>query len=354
MLQTKQEVSAPAAKLPDDPYKRLISQARAEARVVAVTSMGPEVGRAITKAFQDKFGIELEWLSMRGQETAVKLQTERRSGVYTADIVIGGGTTLNTVLAPSGFLDPIETALFLPEVTEAKVWWDGRLPLIGAGYGFSIQKYVEVPLAINEELAKPEEIKSYNDLLNPKWKGKIVMDDPTVTGLGGKLASYIIKQKLAGGEEFLRSLVKQEPVITRDRRLLSEWLARGKYTIAIGARAEMTTVFIEMGSPIKFLNLGEGTFVTSGGGMVSLVNKAMHPSAARLFANWILTREAGTIWAKASAMQSARNDVPTDFLDAAHVRQPGVKYFDGDLEEFEKELPGLFAISRGIFAPVMR
>lgn len=344
-----------ASKIPaPGQWDKLLSSARAEGKVVIVTSMGPEVKGALVKAFQDKYGIEVDFMIMRGQETVVKLQNERRAGIYVNDLVIGGTTTLTGILVPAGYLEPVEPNLFLPEVTDPKVWWNGKLPLTGYGHGISVMKYVNIPIAINTDLVKPEEIRSYRDLLNPKWKGKIVMDDPTVTGSGGKLASYILKEGIAGGEEFLRGLVRQDPVINRDRRLVAEWLARGKYAIAIAARPEMVKPLLEIGMPLKWLTPQEGTYVTSGGGNASLLKNPLHPNAARLFLNWVLTRESAILWSKATDTQSAREDVPTDFLSQDHVRKPGVKYVDSDTEEFEVQNAALFEASRAIFAPILK
>jgi len=345
---------APVKEQAQGQWEKLLSGAKAEGKVVIVTSMGPEVKQALVKSFQDKFGIEVDFLILRGQETVVKLQNERRAGLYVNDIVIGGATTLSSILSPSGYLDPVEPELILPEVKDPAVWWAGKLPLSGYGRGISVMKYVNVPILINTEQVKIEEIKSYRDLLNPKWRGKIVMDDPTVTGSGGKLATYILREEIAGGEEFLRGLVRQEPAINRDRRLVAEWVARGKYAIAIAARPEMVKPLMEMGVPVRWVTPQEGTYVTAGGGFASLLNRPLHPNAARLFLNWVLTREAAILWQRATDTQSARVDVPTDTLSLDHVRKPGVKYFDSDLEEFEKQSTVLFENVRVIFAPVMK
>lgn len=335
-------------------WEKLVSGAKAEGKVVIVTSMGPEVKQALVKGFQDRFGIEVDFLIMRGQETVVKLQNERRAGIYMNDVVIGGATTLTSILAPSGWFEPIEQALILPEVTDPKVWWSGKLPLSGYGHGIAVMKYVNVPLAINTDMVKPDEIKSYLDILNPKWKGKIVMDDPAVTGSGGKLATYILRESIAGGEDFLKGLVKQDPVINRDRRLVAEWLARGKYAIAIAARPEMMKPLLDMGMPVKWVTPQEGAYVTAGGGFASLLNRPLHPNAARLFLNWVLSKEAAIMWQRATDTQSARVDVPIDSLSQDHIRKPGMKYFDSDQEQFEKDSPALFETVRVIFAPVMK
>ncbi len=334
-------------------WGKWLEASKRERRVLIVTNIGPEVNRALSQGFQEKFGIQAEFIVMRGPEIAMKLETERRAGLNLTDIVFTGSSTVVANLQPGGHLEPMEPQLILPEVRDPKVWWAGKLPVVGYGYAVGVLKYASIPLSINTEKVKPEEIKSYRDLLNPKWKGRIVMDDPTVGGSGLKWASYVLWTKTAGGEEFLRSLVRQEPAINRDRRLVVEWLARGKYDIALNARPEVMKSFIDLGAPLKFLTPQEGTYVTAGGSVASLKKNAAHPNAANVFLNWLLTKEAALLWSKASGTQSARVDVPTDFLYSEDLRQPGIKYFDGDEDEFVKngEVPETL---RAIFEPVLK
>lgn len=334
-------------------WGKWLETSKKERSVVIITNIGPEVNRALSQAFQEKLGIQAEFIVMRGPEIAMKLETERRAGLKLTDIAFTGSSTLVAVLSPGGFVEPMGPQIILPELKDPKVWWNGKLPLTGLGYGMGVLKYSSVPLAINTDKVKPDEIKSYRDLLNPKWKGRIVMDDPTVGGSGLKWASYILWTKTAGGEDFLRSLVKQEPAISRDRRLVVEWLARGKYDIALNARPEVTKPFIDMGTPIKFLTPKEGTYVTAGGSVASLSKNAAHPNAAKVLLNWLLSKEAAILWSKNSGTQSARMDVPTDFLFSDHLRQAGIEYFDGDEDEFVKngEVPETLM---AIFAPVLK
>lgn len=352
--QESASISASTKEQSKSEWDKLVSAAKAEGKVVILTSMGPEVKQVLVKAFQDKYGIEVDFLVMRGAEIATKLQNERRAGIYANDLTIGGATTLSGIMAPNGWVDSVESALILPEVKDPAVWWAGKLPLSGYGGGISVMKYVNVPLLINTDQVKPGEIKSYRDLLNPKWKGKIVMDDPSVTGSGGKLANYILRENIAGGEELLRGLVKQEPVISADRRLVAEWVARGKYSIAICARPEMVKPLMDLGLPVSWVTPQEGTYVTGGGGFASILNKPQHPNAAKLFLNWVLTREAAVLWQGATDTQSARVDVPIDKLSQDHIRKPGIKYFDSDVEEFEKQSTEGFKLIKEIFAPVLR
>lgn len=357
---TVSEKAAPATKTPtgeawEVEWNNLVATARKEGQVNIASAAGvTEVRESIGKALQTKFGIGMELTIMGPAEVAQKLVMERKAGIYHRDIYIGGSTTILTVMKPNGFLDPIEPNLILPEIRNPAAYWNNELPLTADGHAISIIKGITHTTLINTDLVKEEEIKSYRDLLNPKWKGKILMDDPTTAGSGQKLASYIYIQDIAGGADFLKDFVKQDPTLTRDRRLLSEWVARGKYAIAICSREEMTMPFIDMGAPLKFIIPKEGLYVTHGGQAVTLLNKPLHPNAAKVFLNWIFTKEAGELWSRAANAQSSRVDVSTEFLRPDQVRKPGVKYFDSDNDEFMVKLQEVNPAIKAIFAPVMQ
>ena len=91
-------------------------------------------------------------------------------------------------------------------------------------------------LFINADQVKPEELRSAQDLLNPKWRGKISTEDPTTTGAGANMAARLYHQV---GEDFVKSLyIDQKPVRTRERRQMSDWLARGTQPICLNCRED--------------------------------------------------------------------------------------------------------------------
>ena len=187
-------------------------------------------------------------------------------------------------------------------------------------------------MAYNINSVRPEDIKSYRDLLNPQWKGKMVIQDPTQTGTA--INWFGVVSEVIMGMDYVRELAKQEPVITRDRRLQVEWLAQGKYPIAIAPQSDTLGTFEREGAPIKKHTPVEGAHTSAGSGHIALINRPAHPGAARLFINWLLGREAQTIHSKASLLPSARADVPVDHLDPSSIIQPGIKYFHTSREEF--------------------
>lgn len=351
--------AAPAAPVPvkaawEEEWERTLNAAKRDAKVIVFTGVGPETRSAMGKVFRERFGILPEFITGKGAELSTKLITERGAGLYTGDVYIGGGTTITQVLHPNGVVDPIEPALLLPEVIDPKLWREGKLPFVGKERtSFMFLAYSTPALAINTDLVKPEEIKSFNDLLNPKWKGKIVMNDPSVRGIGLKAFGFVGGVRM--GMDFMRELAKQEPIILRDQRLQGEWLAKGKYPVAFAPDDQVMTDFIKVGAPVRVIEAQEGGFLTGGFGHVCLLNRAPHPNAAKVFINWHLSKEGQTIFSQAYGAPSQRLDTPTEGINPVRLLKPGVSYFNGDDPDFEAKLNTEYAkLAKDIFGALMR
>ncbi len=313
-------------------WDKALKEGKREGKVVIGGSIRPVLRDELTKVFPEKFGIEVQVLAGDGGQVVRKLQAERNAGLYLADVYLGGTTTMILQMKPIGMVEPLDKVLILPDVIKPDVWWGGGLRWIDKEHTtLAFMAYPSVPLGINTEIVKAGEIKSYKDLLDTKWKGKIAMFDPTITGMGAKIFGVMGEKVL--GMDYWYQLIKQEPLITRDHRQMTEWLARGKVAVTISAEPEIFGEFIRAGAPIKAITPSEGTYLTSGTGSLSLIQNPAHPNAAKVFINWLLSREGQTIASQKMAIQSARLDVPTEHLNPDYVRQPDVKYIISDDEE---------------------
>lgn len=332
-------------------FEKIARAAKKEGKLVLYSGEGRMAIDPLAKRFEEIYGIKMEIILGRSPEIAARLKAERRGGLNLMDVYIGGASTGLTVLKPEGFFSPLEPALIVPDAKNPNIWWKGRLPLVDKdGYMLALRLSPSTVITINTSLVKPEEINSLRDLLNPRWKGKMVMTHP-FDGAGRFWVAYAAD---ALGIDYLRELAKQEPLLTRDVRLQGDWVAKGKYPIALGLRSEMGAELSRAGAPVREIVPREGIYISSGASNLALGNKPHNPNAARLFVNWMLTREAQTIFSFADGSESARNDVPSDHVSSNLRRDPRLKYFDTNDENFLLEREKWDKLSSEIFASLMR
>ncbi len=329
--------SATSKAEPAGEWEKILSGAKKEGKVVVYTAIGGETRDVLIKAFSDKYGMDVEWVTARADALTQKLLTENKVGIHLADLYMGGSTTIANVVKPADLLAPVEPSLVLPEVLDPKVWPDGKVPFFDKErIGLAMSRWTITQLAVNTNLVNSGEIKSLRDLLEPKWKSKIIFNDPTTLGAGLKWYGVTV-EKL--GLDYMRKLASQEPVILRDERLQVEWLARGRYPILIAPKSDVIVDFTKAGAPIKRITPAEGGFTSAGAAHLTRLKDPAHPFAQKLFINWILTRDAQTLFSRARQSPSSRMDVTTEGLEPSLIPEPGIEYFNGDAEDFVRKEP---------------
>jgi iron(III) transport system substrate-binding protein len=305
--------------------------AKKEGKVVIVGTPKPTMRNEIAPKFTARYGIPVEFVAGRSEEMVERVRIERASGIYSVDVQMAGPDTTLNVLYPGRLIDPLKPLLLLPEVTDAGKWKGGKLWFMDPEEQYILRLFntVDSLIFVNAAYVKPEEIRSAQDLLNPKWRGKIATEDPKLdSGSGGNKAALFYSQL---GAEFIKKLyIDQKPVISRDRRQMIDWLARGTYPICLSCRADDAAPLLEDGFKLtEVYRLSDmQNFVNSTPFLLTVANRAPHPNAARIFVNWMATREALEIYSRSYKSATMRNDVDESFLDPRVIPQPGVTYPD--------------------------
>lgn len=300
-------------------WEKVLEAARKEGRVVVSIPASAELRKRTEEIFRQRFpGIEVELVTGRGAAIVRRIQDEAKAGVRHFDIHIGGSSSVVSGLLAEGALEPIEPSLILPEVKELNHWWGGHIWVDRAKrYVYSFQAYLTESMWYNANLAKAEEIRSYDDFLNPKWKGKIGYLDPRTPGAGDANWSYMWMVK---GEDYLKKLVAQNLLVGRDQRLLADNLAKGKISLVIGLTHYTFLPFLRAGLPVKPLSSPkEGTYGTGGSGNLTIVKNPPHANATKLFVNWLLGKEGQEVFTKAMGQATRRLDVDTKWLTGVGV-----------------------------------
>lgn len=328
---------SPAAALPEG-WTQALGAAKAEGKVVVNTFPGEgytEALKSFTKAYPE---IKLEQTSLSSANFAPRILQERKAGVYTWDVANIPTTTALQVLAPAGVFDPIRPQMILPSATNAGAWREGFEAGFGLfkdrqiGYSFTLVR--AKGLYVNAGQVKDGELKSFKDLLNPKWKGKISVADPRSIGSS---FSPLTVARMKMGDEIMRQLfVDQQAVLASSGSQVAQFLVRGSYPIGIGLDGTVLRDFQNqgVGKDVKPLFLPELDYQS--GAALWLINRAPHPNAAKVFINWLLTQEAQAAWAKSLVTNSRRLDVEPG--DPSAVVPPGLSLTEIDAEDLLPEL----------------
>lgn len=344
-------------------WESLVAAATAEGRLSLITwgntwggSGFPGFG-GVAARFEEAFpGIVVDRLSESSATVWLdKIRQSRRAGTNLYDLaLVQPGPALQTG-KPEGLWAPLKPLLFHPEVLDDTTWRGGSMTAHylddGAEVCLGWEYQVLHAYAVNADLVQDGEIRSVVDLLDPKWTGKIGSSDP---GQGIGLSSAAAVARSHGTDLLRRLLVDQRPTFTGLGGRLAESLARGFFPIALGVRPKALDPFRASGlaDKVRWLDLPDADFAVT----TSLlhVDRAPHPAAARLFANWILTREGQIILAGSLPTNSARLDVPPFVADG--VGTPGADYYEPDREAnaqhtaatraFIAGLPGVNTVAR--------
>ncbi len=306
--------SQPASATPAD-WEKLVAAAKAEGTVAVLTPPGDEL-RQFFDAFQKKYGITVKLNVGNGQgDLLPKIQTERRAGIYSWDVMVHSPSLGFNGLKPEQALEPLRPAIVLPEVMDDSKWVKG----FDAGWADSEKSLVYAFTAeidwtayVNRNIAPESQLNKLDQLWEPQWKGKVAWQDPRVPGKGSGRAADIMEQK---GEDKLRALLQdQQPVLTSDRRQLAEWVVRGQYPVAITLDWNILGLFNTQGIDFKHVKpLADddpaAAGISSSSGGVALLNGAPHPNAAKVLINWVLSQEGQALYAQLTGHNSRRLDV---------------------------------------------
>jgi iron(III) transport system substrate-binding protein len=325
---TVQLAGPPSAGAQPAALAALIAAAKQEGTVVVDGPPIDTVRDAFTQGFQKAYGISVSYISSGGTQSAARVRAERAAGKYLLDVLVSGGDSAVLSFLPGGWLDRVEPVLVAPDVTDRRKWKDGHLWYEDDQHTIlRVQQFVTPELEINTKLVKRSELRTWKSLLDPKWQGKIIAKDPSIGGTGSSLTSYFY---LTFGPDFVRKLyVDQKPMISRDLRQSAQWLAQGNYPILVGGDVVTVMQFQKLGYPVDFVLPSDGPSVLSSGyGLVSLLNRAPHPNAAKLFINWLGGRQGEEAYARAILAVSLRTDVAYDNVPAFMFPQKNQKFLD--------------------------
>jgi len=305
-------------------WNGVVAAAKKEGKVVVYGSFfGSATFKTISKSFESRYGITVESLDIRASEMYERIRVELASNRYIGDVVLQPRSAV-TILERGNLLQPLRPvpnmANLRPGIDQTPV----RVPIYTQLYG----------LLVNASL--PDAPKSWNDLLDPKWKGKLILDDPRALGNGFAFFNATYKGL---GPEFQKKLAQQSPVISRQVRNDERRVARNE--IPMYAPHNFAFLTEIKGLPVRFVFPSEGS--PAADVQAVTIRNAPHPNAARLFIHHLLDAESQITYANAGQMPSTTgvvDKVNTEVKPMFAVRQlPQVNLDDmNQLMDIAKEL----------------
>lgn len=246
-----------------------------------------------------------------GPALSSRLMAERRAGKYQADLYIAGQGTHVSVLYPARALAPMPPAFLLPEVKDESKWFKGKHRFVDPDmrHSFVFQGHRGLYISVNTQQARADEVKSWWDLINPKWKGKIIGYDPVIAGVARNVLWYLFMNKSLGPEFMSKLYGDMQLTLSRDHRQLVDWLAAGKAAVCVPCDDAELGAAKEQRLPVERVThtLKEGDYIAGGQGVISLIATAPHPQAAKIFLNWFLSKEGQSLYQEHSVKSGQRN-----------------------------------------------
>jgi len=276
-----------------------------------------------------------------GGELGARITAERAAGRYIPDVIVIGTSLILLTLKPAGALVPLEPYILLPEILNRNAWFQNQLWWTDAARPLTNYMFEGemIPVAyVNTSIVKLAEFTSYWDLTNPKWKGKIVSNDIRANGPGGVPARFIYNNPGLGRPWFER-FFGLDVRLSRDQRQIVDWLVQGQYAIATFIDTDTAQIAIDQGlpiAPVPIAQFKEGGAVGPDAGSVAALNNAPHPNAAKLYVNWLLSRDGQIAWQEETKTPSLRIDIPKQNLHLLYERKNGVTYENGGAEKYIK------------------
>jgi iron(III) transport system substrate-binding protein len=324
-------------------FDSIVAAAKKEGRVIVATYAGSAYRKALDDFEAAYPGIKVEQTGFQSssRDFFPRYFQERQAGLYQWDLIIVPATEVLVQAVPQGAVDPVRPLIVRPDALDDRSWIDG----FEGGwldkrkqYSYGITSSRSQSLWINTEQIREGEVKGYKDLLDPKWKGKILAADLRTKG-SGFWPGTALRLK-TGNDDLIKQLWKdQDAVLSTDARQLTEFMVRGVYPVSVGAISK--TILLDFlaqgqGKQLKAIPSVELDYLNSSNHVLHYANKAPNPNAAKVLVNWLLSKDGSASYSKNVQDNARRADVAP--FDPEIVAEKGVDYVKIDAEENVDEI----------------
>jgi len=277
----------------------LVAAATKEGTVVFYTSIELQTAEKVGEAFEKAYpGIKVQVERNGAERIFQRLAQERGANIHAADVVEASDMTALLSWKQQGWL-----AAVLP-ADVAKSWPADQKDPDGC---YATERFTLSPILYNTKLVKAEDApKSFADLLDPKWTGKIVKAHP---GYSGTIMTVTFEMARDIGWDFFKKLGQQHIMQVQSAADPPKKVAQGERPVAADGGEYVPLQMISQGAPLALVYPTEGTPSIPGGAGVMI--DAPHPNAARLFDLYLFSKEGQTLLVKLARLRSFHPEAPT-------------------------------------------
>lgn len=332
----------------------LVAAAQKENVVVVSGPRGlPDFQKVLADEFTAKYGIKVQYTGTGADDVNGKMLATPSGRPYPFDVLVGGYDTLVSNLQEHGALQSLEPLITDPDDSAPSKWDGGSIPWDNSAHtGIGFLRQSGQYFYFDTSKVDIASIKSYRDLLDPKFHGKILLtQDPREDGTGASLFGYMLKAD-GLGESYVRDLLtKQDVTLAKDDDDADARLKKPQFLLCICNNSQGTDLLASFHNFRKLdpHQLKEGTNTTSSFANLAVPARVAHPNAMKLYVNWLLSKQTALTASKATGLPSARADVATDFIPSAAV--PDTSWPSGANESAEDEAMAAEKLATEILGP---
>jgi iron(III) transport system substrate-binding protein len=300
-----------------------VEAAKKEGKVVWYTSLVLPSAEKVAKLFETQYpGIKVEVHRTGSQRVLQRVMQELQANIKIADVIH---------TSDSGhFVFLKEKKLLLQHTPPGAEKFPAGFK-DKDGYYFGLRATVNVIVYNPKLLPAAEAPKTWKDLADPKWKGKLVTAHP---GYSGVIATHVLALEKMLGWDYFKQLAQNKPMIVQSANDPGTTVASGERLVGVNGAEYSAYQLKKKGNPIEIVYPKEGVpLVVSPQAIASF---APHPNAAKLFHDFTFTRELQQVMADSEGLYTGHPDVkyPTD-----KPKMNDLKLLTVDPEELEKKDP---------------
>jgi iron(III) transport system substrate-binding protein len=298
-----------------------VAAAKKEGKVVWYTSTPIETANKLAKMFEAQSGLKVELFRSGGSAIISRFLQEQQAGRVAVDVLTTSDPAAASAMTKKGTFVAFKPANFdkVPDVAK------------DVNGNYIAQRLNMMTLFVRtDKMPAADAPKAWADATDPKYKGKLIMSDPSFTSLQLMVIAALSKKF---GWEYYEKLRQNDTMVVEGNQQIVDNLKRGERLIAVGALDSYAADARKEGHPVATVYPTEGTFIIPS--PTSIIKGSPNPNAAKLFAEFMLSEDAQKLFPEDGGY-AARTDVPAPKGNPALA---DVKAIPIDYDEVEKQTP---------------